>query len=301
MKLGLSCEKVVSLYGFETGLKMIKDSGFDAVDIELCKYRREENSIFYKSEDEFISYFHNIKKICDDLELEISQTHGALVTCIPDENESAKIKWEADLELKASKILGSPYCVFHNVQYRHWENISMSDETMLSENKKFFQDFLSPLCEKYGVGFSLETHGKSMISTGAVVDFVGNANNFRKSFDSIESNYKSFCLDTGHANEAYFYGGTDVIETIKTLGKDIKTLHLHDNQGVYDSHLMPLIGANRGAIKWDEVFDTLAEVGYNGVYNWELNLRYYGNYLDKAVEFMGGFLRHFTENKGRIV
>lgn len=51
----------------------------------------------------------------------------------------------------------------------------------------------------------------------------------KKSFDMLESEYKTFCLDTGHSNEAHFYGGPTVQDTISILGKDITALHLHDN------------------------------------------------------------------------
>ena len=88
-------------------------------------------------------------------------------------------------------------------------------------------------------------------------------------------------------------------ESIKALGSNIEVLHLHDNQGFYDSHLMPINGAF-GAIDWAVVFDTLEEVGYKGSYNWELNLGYFGNYLDKSLPFIHNYLRYFTENKGRI-
>ena len=299
MKLGLSSEGVTARYGYEKGFEMVKKSGFDTVDINVNKYWKNEDSCFYKSEDEFLSYFYNLKKICDDLELEISQTHGLFTPCVPDEKLSQHTKWGAELVLKATSLLGAPYCVFHNVKLREWEDISMSDERMILENKKFFQDFLTPLCEKYNVSFSLETHGKSTLKNGPVLDFVGNAKKLRKSFDEIKSDYKSFCLDTGHSNEAHFYGGYDVCETIKILGSDIQTLHLHDNQGFYDSHLMPLLGS-KGAIEWDKVFDALDEVGFKGSYNWELGLSCFGNYLDKALPFIAGYLRNFTENKGRM-
>ena len=299
MKLGLSSEGVTARYGYEKGFEMVKKSGFDTIDINVNKYWKNEDSVFYKSEDEMLTHFADVKKICDNLELEIFQTHGLLTSCVSDEKLSEHIKWGAELMLKATSLLGARYCVFHNVKLREWEDISTSDERMLLENKKFFQDFLTPLCKQYNVFFSLETHGKSTLKEGPVLDFVGDARNLKKSFDSIESDYKSFCLDTGHSNEAHFYGACNVVEAIKIFGKDIKTLHLHDNQGFYDSHLMPLVGA-KGAIEWDKVFDTLEEVGYKGSYNWEISLSCFGNYLDKALPFIAGYLRNFTENKGRM-
>lgn len=299
MKLGISSAAIIRRYGVEEGFKLIKKSGFDSVDIGFTTYKREEDTIYKVSEDEFLSYFSDVKKVCNDLELEISQTHGRLTTCVPQEDLSEKIIINSELDLKASSILKAPVCVFHSVKLKQWEQVCLEADFLLSKNKDFFENFLTPLCEKYKVKFAQETHGSSVLTTGAVLDFLGDARNLRKSFDMIDSKWKAICFDTGHANEARYYGGPGMYESIKVLGKNIEVLHLHDNQGFYDSHLMPLNNAY-GAIDWEIVFNTLEEVGYKGTYNWELNLSYYGNYLDKALPFISGYLRNFINNRGKI-
>ncbi|MBE7020687.1 MAG: sugar phosphate isomerase/epimerase [Ruminococcaceae bacterium] len=299
MKLGISSAGVTNRYGIEEGFKLIKQSGFDSVDISLTGYSKEADTVYNVSEDEFLSYFSNIKKICDDLELEISQTHGRLTTCVPEKDLCEAIKINSELDLKASGILNAPVCVFHGVKLKQWEGVCLEEDFLLAKNKEFFEDYLTPLCEKYKVKFALETHGCSKISTGSVLDYVGDARNLRKSFDLIDSKWKSFCFDSGHTNEAIYYGGPGMYESIKALGESIEVLHLHDNQGFYDSHLMPLNGAF-GAIDWAVVFDALNEVGYKGAYNWELGLGCFGNYLDQALPYIHGYLRNFINNKGRI-
>ena len=300
MKLGISSASITKHLGVEAGLKLIKESGFDAIDVSFTSYKKENgDSIYSKSEDEFLSYFHNFKKIADNLELEVSQTHGRLTTCVPEEDLSEDIKINSILDLKASNILKSPVCVFHSIKLKQWEGVNLSEDFLLNKNKEFFEDYLSPLCEKYNVKFAQETHGSSVLTTGTVLDFLGDARNLRKSSDMIDSKWKAFCLDTGHTNEARYHGGPEMYESIKALGEKIEVLHLHDNQGFYDSHLMPLNGAF-GAIDWAVVFDALEEIGYKGVYNWELGLGCFGSYIDKALPFVGGYLRNFIENKGRI-
>jgi len=298
MKLGLTCHGVTRKYGYEKGLEMIKKSGFDAVDIDLHNYWAEKESAFYASEDEFNTYFDNIRRICENLELEISQTHGMLTTCVPEEDLAESIRWGSKMQIKASAVLGAPVCVFHSVKGKQWEKVSLEPEFMLQRNKEFFE-FLSPVCEKHNVKFAMETHGKTILETGPETDFVGDVRNLRKSFDMINSDYKSFCLDTGHLNEIVQYGAMLPHEAVPILGKDISCLHLHDNTGNRDSHLMPLPACG-GAVNWPEVFRGLDEVGYSGVYNWELGLANFGDILDEALPFMGKYLRYFTENKGYI-
>ena len=299
MKLGITAGHITNLFGFEKGFRLIKDCGFDSVDVSLIEYPNKKESVFYKSEDEFLTHFSDVKKICDDLELTISQTHGMLTTCVPDKEESDHIKWGSELQVKATDILKAPVCVFHSVKLKQWEDVSLEPEFLSKINIEFFQDFLSPVCEKYNVKFGMETHGKSIISTGIEADYIGDARNFKANFDKIKSDYKTICMDTGHINEIVYMGTPDVPETIRILGKDITVLHLHDNEGRNDTHSIPLSYARSG-VNWVETFKALDEIGYNGVYNYELNLTRYGKMIPETLEFLGKFLRYFTENKGNI-
>ena len=73
------------------------------------------------------------------------------------------------------------------------------------------------------------------------------------------------CLDTGHCNINNFFA-YDVAQAIRVLGKRIKMLHVHDNVRNADSHFPPFMGT----IKWDDVMQALADVGYEGDFNFEL-------------------------------
>lgn len=73
------------------------------------------------------------------------------------------------------------------------------------------------------------------------------------------------CLDTGHCNiDKYF--SYDVAEAVRVLGKRVKMLHVHDNSRNADSHFVPFMGS----IKWRSVMEALADVGYEGAFNFEL-------------------------------
>ena len=131
------------------------------------------------------------------------------------------------------------------------------------------------------------------------MDFMGDANNLKENYDMIKSDYKTICMDTGHINEIVCFGAPTVPETIRILGKDITLLHLHDNEGNYDSHLPPYL-MSKNNVNWEETFDALDEIGYNGVYNYELNLARFGAATEDALAFLGKYLRCFTQNKGRM-
>ncbi len=77
------------------------------------------------------------------------------------------------------------------------------------------------------------------------------------------SSYLGICLDTGHLNLA---GGRQAA-FIRSAGQRLQALHLADNDGTADQHLMPY---GRGTVRWEEVVPALREVGYHGLFNFEI-------------------------------
>jgi sugar phosphate isomerase/epimerase len=70
-------------------------------------------------------------------------------------------------------------------------------------------------------------------------------------------------IDTGHRNMS----GGDPPTTLRAIGKHLITLHLHDNHGEEDEHLLP----GRGNINWDQVSAALGDINYNGVFMYEIS------------------------------
>ncbi len=68
------------------------------------------------------------------------------------------------------------------------------------------------------------------------------------------------CWDTGHANiEGHQY--SDLI----ALGDKLGALHINDNRGQKDEHIMPFLGS----LSLDEVMHGLQDIGYRGVFTFE--------------------------------
>ena len=71
----------------------------------------------------------------------------------------------------------------------------------------------------------------------------------------------------------------------------------NDNNGFSDQHTPPRAFGDYGGIDWQSVLEALSDVGYSGTYNFELALSGYGEYLEKTVKFLGGYLRAFIDGK----
>ena len=71
------------------------------------------------------------------------------------------------------------------------------------------------------------------------------------------------CLDTGHLN----INGKDPARFIKTAKNHIKALHLADNEGQRDQHMMPY---GRGNVDFETVIRETKAINYQGLYNLEI-------------------------------
>ena len=68
-------------------------------------------------------------------------------------------------------------------------------------------------------------------------------------------------IDTGHRN---LIG--DVAMALRMVAEYLITLHIHDNSGASDEHLLP----GRGTVAWSDVIKALRDVKYGGVFMYEL-------------------------------
>ena len=81
--------------------------------------------------------------------------------------------------------------------------------------------------------------------------------------DTLGMSNVAACLDTGHANME----GLDSAEFVRGLGPALKALHIADNLGTSDDHMLPY---GRGTVNWTETMIALREIGYSGLFNFEV-------------------------------
>ncbi len=71
------------------------------------------------------------------------------------------------------------------------------------------------------------------------------------------------CLDTGHLN----MNGEAQADFIRNIGSRLHALHIADNEGKSDQHMMPY---GRGNVDFETVVRTLREIDYHGLFNLEI-------------------------------
>ena len=305
IKIGISTFCMQSYYGDKEALRVAKECGADAVDFSLgIEDYRNPKSPYSKSEAEFVEYYTNLRKYAESIGLEICQTHGRGPGLKNEKEHDDALIENARLDCYATALLGAPTCVIHAVTTMfHMEE---SPEFMHELNLKQF-GLILPFAKQYNVKVATETFGD--VHGGAKCDFFGNNCEFIKSYNLTKERYSEYadyftvCMDTGHTNKATKFNNNPLPpQAIREIGSDITVLHLNDNTTDADQHLIPFVGKVGwkipGTIDWDDTFDALDEIGYNGVYNMELELGRYGNeVMDHVTRLAVASMRNFISKR----
>jgi sugar phosphate isomerase/epimerase len=118
----------------------------------------------------------------------------------------------------------------------------------LSGNLKEIADH----ARSHNVRIAVENHGSGYFSLPErLVDLVR----------EVDADNVGVCIDTGHRNLC-----GDPADAIRVVGEHLITVHIHDNHGEQDEHLLP----THGAVDWDDVIDALNQIGYSGTFMYEI-------------------------------
>ena len=154
------------------------------------------------------------------------------------------------------------------------------DEKLAANLEKLLQlqDYLKE--KGYGIRICLE-------NLGAIVN---NIDDLLGLVNRLEEAHFGICLDTGHLN---MHGG-DQVDFIRRAGSRLHALHIADNEGKEDQHMMPF---GKGHVNFAAVVDALREVDYDGLFNLEIPgesraplpvLGYKLEYIRKCYEYLMG-------------
>lgn len=92
----------------------------------------------------------------------------------------------------------------------------------------------------------------------------------RKFIDAVDSDQLKICLDTGHLHLVNGRGQVELSQGdfIRQAGKDLCAMHVTNNSGGGDDHLMPF--SSRFGVDWKDVVRALCDIQYGGLFNLEI-------------------------------
>lgn len=274
MKLCVQSGTVVFEHGYEKGYAMFREAGFEAIDWNIdtawnSKAIRAGDTtkecIFTHPIDEVIAHYAEEVEIIKKNGLVISQAHAPFPAYVPGKPEV--LDYAIEIYKKCIELCAHVGCknlVIHGISLApaDKENTPASIDAL---NMKLYESLIPTLLKVEGkVTVCLEN-----LFSGKGRHFMeGTCSNPYQAVAYIDAlNAKAgrevfgLCLDTGHINLLQ----KDMRTYIPILGKRIKALHVHDNDGLADSHLAPYTGT----IDWSAFCAALKEVGYEGDLDFE--------------------------------
>jgi sugar phosphate isomerase/epimerase len=228
-------------------IRNVYEAGFKCIDLSLYTVKSNDELILSENWKDTVI---KIKDYAEDKGIEFVQAHAPDTNALGD-GDAFNIAVERTIRaIEICGMLRIPNIVVHP----GWDKNATKEE-WFEKNYLFIKE-LFPAMEAYGVNVLHEnTTGANMPwyfpKTGAEM----------KEFSEFV-NHPLFhsCWDTGHANiEGSQY------DEIMAVGKDLYGVHINDNRGFQDEHIIPFCGT----LNMDEIMHALKDAGYNGAFTFE--------------------------------
>ncbi|MBR4961788.1 MAG: sugar phosphate isomerase/epimerase [Clostridia bacterium] len=255
MKIGIG----ISAYcnrPLEERYKIAKAHGYDSVDFGMSVTEAEPYNL---SDAEAEAMLLANRRYAEEAGIEITQVHGPWRWPPQDGTEEERAERMEKMKrcLHYTALLGCKYMVVHPIMPFYINDIGTGNEAATWQiNLDYYRELLVTAREE-NVIIALENMPMPQFSIGSpeqILQFV----------TEINDPFMKVCLDTGHVS---VYDKRQPSEAVYLLKDWIKVLHVHDNGGRGDEHLLPC--SRTGVIDWPAFGKALRDIGYEGSFTYE--------------------------------
>lgn len=255
MKTGITFDLFSQDYACfgEKRYQKIQSHGYDCLDFNLMN----TETVFYG--EDFEKKIKREKERIENAGLTVFQTHGPW-RWPPQDGDREQRAERLDKFKKAilsTAIFGAKYMVGHPIMPFGTEDKDLGVQDKCFKLNVDFWGELALFGEKHGVTVCVENMPMPKFTLATPCDLL-------RLINEINSKNLGFCLDTGHVN---VIKDLKIGEIIEKLGENLKVLHVHDNDGMRDTHLYPF----SGTFDWKSFTRALRE-RFSGVMNLETHL-----------------------------
>lgn len=229
-------------------LKYLRQAGFRYADYSFIADYRGHTGIYGENPDRHIA---QVAETAEQAGIRLVQAHSPMGSPIAKDNSAFLRDTIASVE--ACGKWGIPNIVVH-LGYDY----GLTKGETYQKNKEFFLPILET-AEKYGVNILIENFDKMTSSNRYWTD---NAPDLLEQIEMIAHPLCHAIWDVGHGNLQEL----PQHEAMGLLGGHIRALHIHDNMGDRDTHMMPGLGT----VNWDSVICGLKAIGYTGYFTFEV-------------------------------
>ena len=261
-----------SLGDIEKRYQIAAEMGYRAVDLGINEwsvgqiYNNETYGFFDKDIKELIAYYRTYRNAAQKHGIEIGQMHAPFPSARVGKHEiNVYIQTVFEKCIQIAGAIDCKYLVVHPICTDAYTTV----EQDLEADFALFSPYVESL-KKYGVTMCLENayhYFQGRIRSISASDTAYLVCLAEKLNGLAGQECFGICYDSGHANIT----GKDHYKEILACGEYLKVLHLHDTDGVHDTHLIPYTGRylDRPATDWEGILKALAEIEYDGTINFE--------------------------------
>lgn len=280
-------------FGYEKGLDIIAAAGFESVDVSL--FYPVDSGILTESDDNVFKYFTNIRKMVEERGMYVYQTHAPYPTFVEDHERNPIIYAALKKALLASSVLGARHSVVHpthrgvTADGAFKKQLYSADKELVKETNIDFYSRLIPYLYEYDMKIAIENMwANDPMKKGYICPTVCSSPyemvEYVDTMNSLCSDERFVaCLDVGHTNLSC--RDMPVREVVNVLGHRLKSLHVHDNDGLHDSHTAPGLGT----VDWEGFCLGLRDVGYTGDFVYEAH-QFHLTFDDEVVPYSAALL-----------
>lgn len=278
-------------FGIEKSIEILADAGFDAIDFSFC----DNDDKFCSSETdtpEFEARMRALRELAKKKGVTFTQAHAPFPSSTSSPVETKEIFENIVRSMKYASILGVEIIVVHPMQ--HLDYAEEGNPEKLFEMNIDFYNRLLPYCKKYNIKVALENMWQMPFPGKCGHSTCSRPDEFVRYLDALDSEWFVACLDVGHAVLVC----EDPASMAKKLGSRLGCLHVHDVDGVVDSHTLPFYGIN----DWNKFTKALRDMDYNGNFTYEasnfmkdLPTELYPSAMKFAADMGKYFIKKITE------
>ena len=229
-------------------LRYVREAGFQYADYNFGMDYKHRNGVYSEHYEE---YFAQVNAAAAEIGVRLIQAHAPMGTPLNDPDGS----FLADTLrcVDACGAWGIPNLVVHS-GYAH----GLTVEQTFDANKAFFMPLLER-AEQYGVNILVENFNKMSVPG---LYWIDNATDLLGLIEYVNHPLFHAVWDAGHANLQEMPQD----EELRLLGNHVRALHIQDNRGDTDAHLLPFLGT----MSMDAVMHGLLDIGYEGYFTFEV-------------------------------
>lgn len=230
----------------------MKATGFSHIDLSVYQVIYP-GSPWIADGDRWKEEIDDCRRIAERDGLDFCQAHSPEGERFEDAEKKEAMIRATRRSLEACSMLGIPHTVFHAQPVKNGTR-----EDFAKKNIEFLKLFADDT-EKYGVDILIENSASAwnpeyyLMYGQEMAEFVERA--------GIPRLYINW--DIGHGNVQ----GVNQYTEITAMGDRLHALHVQDNYGDRDSHMMPMAGT----VNFDQVMKGLIDIGYRGDFTFEGN------------------------------